>query len=74
MHAAYGATFFKQPASGEYPRLEASNGGIGLKVRVPNFLIFSDYLDINLEMATAEKIRDDSKSSTTYLINTTFSF
>ncbi len=74
LHAAYGATFYKQPASGEYPRLEASNGGIGLKVRIPNFLLLSDYLDINLEMATAEKIRDDSKSSTAYLINTTFSF
>jgi hemolysin activation/secretion protein len=74
LHAAYGATFYKQPASGEYPRLEASNGGIGMKMRIPNFLLLSDYLDINLEMATAEKIRDDSKSSTAYLINTTFSF
>ena len=74
LHAAYGATFFIQPASGEYPRLEATNGGIGLKVRVPNFLLLSDYLDINLEMATAEKMRDDSKSSIAYLINTIFSF
>ena len=73
LHVAIGATFLKQPASGEYSRLEAANGGIGIKIRIPNFLLLSDYLDINLEMATADKNLADSKSSTAYLINTIFS-
>jgi len=74
LHVAIGATFLKQPASGEYSRLEAANGGLGIKIRIPNFLLLSDYLDINLEMATADKNLADSKSSTAYLINTIFSF
>ena len=73
-HAAVGATYLKQPASGEYKHLEAGNAGLGVKIRIPNFLLLSDYLDINLEMATAEKNLADSKSSTSYLINATFSF
>ena len=73
-HAAVGATYLKQPASGEYKHLEAVNAGLGVKIRIPNFLLLSDYLDINLEMATAEKNLADSKSSTSYLINATFSF
>ena len=74
LHTAVGATYLKQPASGEYKHLEAGNVGLGVKMRIPNFLLLSDYLDINLEMATADKNLADSKSSTSYLINTTFSF
>ena len=74
LHTAVGATYLKQPASGEYKHLEAVNAGLGVKIRIPNFLLLSDYLDINLEMAMADKNLADSKSITSYLINATFSF
>jgi hemolysin activation/secretion protein len=73
IHIAAGTVFLTQPASGEYERLDAVNGGLGMKIRLPNLLL-SDFFDINLEVAHGEKDIVGNNSITTYLINTSFSF
>ena len=71
IHFGLGATFYEKPASGELSRTEVASGGYGLKIKIP---LSSNNLDINFEVAEADKSVKGTPSSPVYLFNTTFSF
>ena len=71
IHLGVGATYYDRPASGEFSRTEAVSGGYGLKLNIP---LNSNNLNINFEVAEADKSVAGTSSKPVFLLNATFSF
>ena len=71
IHLGVGATYYKRPAAGEYSRTEAASIGYGINLSIP---LNTNNLQINFEVAEADKSTDGTSSSPVYLLSTTFIF